>query len=478
MSEERTEETRREKTIDIDSVFGDVLKGLKKFWIIGLAVFILFAGFFCIHAKRHYVPIYSSKASFAISVSNSYGVNNKYYNTATADQMAKTFPYILQSGVLVNFIKDDLDMQAMPCSITASSTEGINLFEMTVTAADPELAYKVLQSAVKNYPKVADYVVGPTVLTKISETGVADKPINKVSYKRQILKGFLIGLVVLAVMVIAYAVTRSTVKKTEDIKKILNTRCIGTVPQVIRKKRSVAQNTPLLLTSKNVDYGFRESFRLLRTRIEREEDKKIILITSALAHEGKTTISVNLAISLAMKGKKVLLIDCDLNNPSAARYLGIKDNIQKGLIDYLEGDAGLDEVGIRLPKYGDLLVIGNKERRNKASEILDNGRLENLINSLKDYVDYIILDASPSAVLTDSTILSRLADGVLYVIKQDYADSDSIINGVENLSAGNAPIIGCVLNNVEKIFSKYNHSYDYGYSYGYNKKYSKYYGNH
>lgn len=470
MSEQHTE--RQNAGFDLDNIFADIIKGIKKLFWIAILVSLIFSVVFCSRAKSRYVPMYSSSATFAISVSNSYGVNSKYYNANTAKQMATTFPYILQSGVLVNIIATDLGLPSLPGTLTATSTEGVNLFELTATSNDPQMAHNILQSAVKNYPQVADYVVGSTVLTLISESGVAKAPNNSINYRTEIIKGILVGVLAFLLILAFYAVTRSTIRKSDDIKKLLNARCICTVPKVVRKKRSRKTREPLLFVNPGIDYGFREAFRLLRTRVEREEGKKVILVTSALANEGKTTVSVNLAVSLATRGHRVLLIDCDLSNPSVARTLGIRNEIKAGLLEYLEGKVDSTKIGMKIPKLGDLMVIAGKTRTDRSAEILDNGRMKELVESMRDYVDYIILDASPSAILTDCTVLSKFADCSLFVIRQDYADRDSILDGAENMAVNNLPIMGCVLNSAERSFSRYS----YGYDYSYGKKYSGYYG--
>lgn len=475
MSEESTS-TRRSGSagLDIDNLFADIVKGAKKLFWIAVLGSITAALIFCSSAQKSYVPVYSSSATFAISISNSYGVNSKYYNAATAKQMALTFPYILNSGVLANLIKNDLGVPALAGTVSAEATEGVNLFKLTATSTNPQMAYNILESAVANYPQIADYVVGSTVLTLIDDTGIATEPDNSIDYKSEIIKGLLVGLVLYVIAIAFYALTRSTVRKSDDVKSLLNTRCICTVPKVYRKKRSRKHNEPLLLTGQSCDYGFREAFRLLRTRIEREEGQKVILVTSALANEGKTTVSVNLAISLATRGYKVLLIDCDISNPSVARTLGIKNDVSTGLLEYLENKAEASQIGMKIPSLGDLMVIAGRSRTDSSAELLDNGRMKQLIDMMKDYVDYIILDSSPSAILTDSTVLSKMATGSLFVIRQDYADRDSVIDGAENLAVNNLPMIGCVLNIAERTISRYN----YGYDYSYGKRYNKYYGNY
>lgn len=166
-------------------------------------------------------------ATFTVNVVGMSGASASYYSKSTAEQFARTFPYILTSGVLRNLICEDLKLKTLPASINAYVEGTTTLFTLETTAADPELAYKVLVSAIDKYPQVANYVVGNTELTLISPPAVPSAPYNSLSYASCIKKGAALGILLgIAVAVIA-AATRKTVRSTAELKSILNLRCIG-----------------------------------------------------------------------------------------------------------------------------------------------------------------------------------------------------------------------------------------------------------
>ena len=122
-----------------------------------------------------YKPSYTAQATFTIYVSNPLQSTIQSYNTATAEQMAKTFPYILTSGALSDMIKERLGISSIP-PISANVLNNTNIFTMRVTSSDPKLAYDVLNAAIEYYPEIAEFVVGPTVMNLLSESGLPSRP--------------------------------------------------------------------------------------------------------------------------------------------------------------------------------------------------------------------------------------------------------------------------------------------------------------
>lgn len=459
--------------------FQDVFKGVRKLLPLFLALLVLISAVLCAYTYFSYVPYYTSTATFTITLSGSYGSSNSFYYSTTAAQLAKTFPYILQSGTLGDMIAADLGTDSVPGSISVHSLENTNIFTMTVSSSDPENAYRVLMSAIDNYPDLARFVVGDTVFTLINEPEIPSSPANSRSYRSAVRNAMLISLVLYALAVTLYVLTRSTVRRTEDIKRMLNVKCIGTVPFVKLKKRGKnGRSEPILITNKKLPHSFSEGIRLIRTKLEREGKGKTVLVTSACENEGKSTVAVNLALSLAEKGYQTLLIDCDLRNPSCAKILGIGEP-PAGLGDYLAGKAPLSKLGFKLTAMSGLMLIPGRGNLASAAESLDTSAMKKLIDSMRNYVDFIILDTTPCAVITDAAVLAKQADEAVFVVRQDYASKDRILDGVSTLSESGVPILGCVFNAMQSGGSGYGGYYGrYSYSryaYGsYGSHYGKY----
>lgn len=458
MNERFEDRNITEEKISLKNLFDDIWKGVKRLYWIGILLVVVLSGLFCFQAKISYQPSYEASATFAVTIGDN-GASSSYFNSATAKQMAATFPYILQSGILSDIVSNDLGYETLPGVISASSLNESNLFTMTVTSSSAQDAYNILQSVIENYPQIAEFVVGETDLSLISETGMPDAPTNGIAYTAAMKKGIVMGLGIFVVILILFAMTHTTVRRTEDIKKLMNAKCIVSVPRVAVKRRSKVAPAVLLNGEKTPPF-FKESIRLLCTRLEKESGVKTLLVTSAIAGEGKTTISVNLAAALAQRDKRVALVDCDLRNPSVGRALGV-DLKHPGIVEYLNRQATADDIQISSRDYVTLTVIPGGNPHKHAAEILEHPALGELVRELKARHDYVILDTPPSFLLTDASLLGQYADHALFVIRQDYASRRAILNGLENLGESSVKLWGCVLNSSEQGFHAYG-----GYSYG------------
>lgn len=451
MSSYAKEEEFLEEKIDIFRVMDDMWKGLLRYgvWLVLLAF--LLAGALYVRAKRSYVPVYSSSSTFTVSSDNQslYG-GSSYYNNITAAQMAKTFPYILTSGLLQKTVATDLGLDYIPGSITAKALANTNLFTIEVVSRDAEMSYQILQSVIKNYPKVAEYVIGKTRMELLDMTQVPEVASNPPNFKRSALKGFVLGFAIDIVLLLLYAITRKTIHTEDDLKKELNVECICALPQIVFKKRGKEFRKDISIYNKKISPAFLESIRVLRARIEKEAKKnelKTILVTSAAPGEGKSTIATNAAMALAMNGLKVVLVDCDLRNPSVREVLNMEDK-KLGVIDFLEGKVELPEILQYHPDYKMYVIPGGEPCAN-ASEMIDTPGMQKLIEQLKEVVDYIILDTAPVGMLTDTAVLAEYVDSALFVVKQDYAKTSDIMEGVGQLSQSKIYLAGCILNGAQ-----------------------------
>ena len=212
-------------------------------------------------------------------------------------------------------------------------------------------------------------------------------------------------------------------------------------------------------------FMYREAYRNLRTNLEFlcfEGQKQIIAVTSSISGEGKSCISVNLAYMLAQSGKKVILIDGDLRKPYIHKYLKILND--KGLSSVLYGLGSLDENINTHEEMGfDTLLAGS--RVPNPAELLGSGRMKILLETLRSQYDYIVIDTSPVGVVTDAAVLSSIVDGVVYIVKQNYASRQQIKDAYKNLTNVNANVMGVILNHYnfenDNKFAKYEQYYNY-----------------
>jgi capsular exopolysaccharide synthesis family protein len=211
-------------------------------------------------------------------------------------------------------------------------------------------------------------------------------------------------------------------------------------------------------------YNFRstEAYNAIRTNIQFcGKDIKIVCITSSIPNEGKTVVSFSLATSMAESGKRVLFIDADLRKSILISRLKA-DTAVLGLTHYLSGLNGLEEV-LCQTNIDNLDIIFTGPIPPNPSDLLDSEMFREMVVSLKDSYDYIIIDTPPLGAVIDSANVAKCCDGVIVVIQANAISYKFAQRIIKQLEKGNCKILGAILNKVELKNNKY---------------YGKYYGNY
>jgi succinoglycan biosynthesis transport protein ExoP len=242
-------------------------------------------------------------------------------------------------------------------------------------------------------------------------------------------------------------------------------------------KKSMKTEIAFLTDSQSL---FSESIRTIRTSVlmsALDVEKKVIVITSSVPEEGKTTVSFNLACALAQV-KRILLVDADLRRPKINRVIGV-DKDHKGLSDLVSGVATASECIIRHEQGGFHIMTAGFIPPNPL-EILSSAKFAEVIDKLKETFDIVLIDSPPVQLVSDAMVLSQLADTVLYVVKADATPFPLARSGLKRLAMASAPILGVVLNQLdleraEKYYGEYSgygryRGYKGYYAYGYGPK--------
>ena len=200
---------------------------------------------------------------------------------------------------------------------------------------------------------------------------------------------------------------------------------------------------------------------------------KKILVTSSLPGEGKSFVAANLAVSLAMTGKKVVLVDADLHNPSLGKLFDVTTD-EIGVSDFLLGEKNLDEIVRKVPNHENLSFVSSGGLHPTPSELLENGQIQKLVSGLEDKFDLVVIDTAPVIMVTDAYHLSSLADATLYVIRHKYTPKMLVKRIDENNKINSLKNPAIIFNGVKtRGFMKNNYGYGYDYVYGKNKKINK-----
>ena len=255
-----------------------------------------------------------------------------------------------------------------------------------------------------------------------------------------------------------------------------------------KDKANDNKNYKYNIITDNSPFYIKEAYKSLRTNIMftlENETSKVILITSSMAKEGKSTVSINTAITFAQTGSKVILIDCDLRKPKVHRYLDLQN--QNGLSNLLGGFASLDDV-ISHTKYGfDCITCGHIPPN--PSELLSSNKMADLLVKLREKYDYILLDTPPVNVVTDTCAIGKLVDGAIFVVKHNTTMNTDVDAAIAALEFSETKILGFVFNSSPTAgvlgyqkrvgYRKYYSYRKYGYSkgkYGYYNSYKNYGG--
>lgn len=252
-------------------------------------------------------------------------------------------------------------------------------------------------------------------------------------------------------------------------------------------KESYAQSKEKMLMSvverrktigNNLSFGASEAYKLLRTNLvfsmTDERKCKIIGVTSALRHEGKSTTSINLAFTLAQSRKNVLLIEGDMRIPVFASMLRLGETI--GLSEVLAGVNSLNEAVHKDVLIEKMCVITAGNVPPNPSELLSSKRMEQVLEALSDAFEYIIIDLPPVNAVSDSLAISRILSGMLVVVRQDFCDRQSLAEAMQKMELLKVKVLGFVFNDTDasekhyKKYGKYYNKYYHNYSYGYRKK--------
>ena len=322
-----------------------------------------------------------------------------------------------------------------------------------------------------------------TAITKIIDMpNGSDKPTSP--NKRLILVlAVLFALVVPVVVIFMNASFDNTVRDRSDIERRTTLSLLGCIPLCKslcpgRFKRMVrgSKKSPLVVGSGQQD-SVNEAFRLVRTKMEfmtaRQGDKNVYVVTSSYVGSGKTFISINVAMTLAISGKRVLLIDGDLRHASASHVFNSTDI---GLADYLMGRV--DDIFSILHQSEqnenlDVLPVGTVPPN--PTELLSGDRFANMLDQLRTAYDFIIIDCPPAETLADAGIIERCADRTLFVLRAGLFERSRLADLENDVNNGRFKHMLLILN-ATKAYNRYGYYYSkYGYKYGYGKNhYGKY----
>ncbi len=462
--------------IDLLQLIKDIWNGLRRQgWLI-LALMSIVGTIIFFVARFQYTPYYEAYTTFTVNTVSTVSYNSRNQKNTVTNKMGKVFPFILTSDALKSLVMEDMgypNAETFPAEIKASVVSDTNLVTLKVSSEDPQIAYDILRSVLRNYPSISDVAIGEVTLKQMDESGFPTEPANSPGCRKYAAAAMLVTLFICLAWLAVKSITRKTIRTEDELTHYFNTEYLGNMPSVVFKKRSRDQNPTVTIDSEGIPFAFVEAISTIRHRVEREAQKnnaKIILVTSALQSEGKTTTSTNLAIALANRKHNVLLVDGDLRNPSVLPALGM-ESTGFGMVDLLSGRCKPDQILMPYKSRKHLAILPGGKPIDNPTPLWSSSNAKELIHKLRDNCDYVIIDAPPSAIVSDASLIARYSDGCVFVVRQDYAEIDTLREGMDMFSGTGCKLLGCVLNHAE-VGGGYGYGgygrYGYG-KYGYGK---------
>lgn len=447
---------------------------LRNSWMIVLAAVTVWLAVGGVH-NIIYEPEYTASATLVVS---SRGSGSTYSSLSAASQMADVFGQVFQSEALRSRIIEDIG-EEIQGSISCSSIEETNLLTLSTTCPDPRQAYLFINSALEHYEEVAGSVFSNASLEIVQEPDVPSEPSNSswIMSHRYLLT--LLGGLGMAAVICLFYVLRFTVKNEICGSRQLDGTIRGLIPfekktAAAGKKRNPKQS--LLLNSPLVSMDFAEAGRSVSANVEhhmRRNRQKALLVTSISENEGKSTVAANLALALAEKRRRVLLVDGDLRKPAQCKVFEIRDKNGSSLDQVLSGEVSWKEA-VRFSRHDRIWELFQFRTVARPASILNAEVLAGLMEEWKKEFDYIIIDCSPAAVSTDAEVLMGIVDTAVLVVREDWADIRAINDVVDIIWQSGKDFAGFILNGFHREWFRGVSGYGYagsGYSeYGKNRR--------
>lgn len=427
-------------------------------------------------------PLYESQAQIFVSTpASTLDISALATGSSFSQQRVKSYAQIINSPKtlepVIRRLNLKMDATTLSSMVTASAPLDTVLISLTITDTDPKRAAKIANAVAEQFGiTVGDlelYGIGvdsPVKVSTVKDAMPADSPASPkkaINLALGLLLGFGLGIGLASLR----KLLDNTVKNEDDLRGTPLLAAIGF--------DEIADEKPLVTQIGR--YAARtEAFRTLRTNLQflnPDAHPQVIAMTSALPNEGKTTSSINLALSLAQAGAKVVLLEADLRRPKVPLYLEMS-SMSEGLSDLISGPKKLTSQAAKamLHPYEStgLKVLLSGVIPPNPSELLSSKKFEELIAMLRKQFEYVIIDCPPLLPVTDAAIVSAKADGCILIVQAGVTKKPHFIGSRDAVNAVGSTILGVILNKIPESSLEYEYGYRYGYPRYYGANYRPY----
>ncbi len=452
MNENKQDFSSLLEKVDLYSILRDTLRN---FWAILLGA-IAVAMIVNMTVRADFRNTYSTQATFVVTSKTS--SNYTYSNLSAASTMANSFSNILNSNLLKKKVCQDLGTDTFQATASAEVISDTNLMTLKVTADTPQNTYRTIRSIMYNMSDLTQYVSTDMVMEVLQDPAVPTRADASFSARAQTQKAFVISVFVLSLAFMYLSYRKETIKSEKDLENKLDAKSLGMLHYEERYKSLGDwirhKKKKHLVTELTAKFEFVERYKKIAAHISAQAHKngaKTILVTSVQEHEGKSTVSANLALTLVQQSYKVLLIDGDLRRPSQnGLFLGPDDKLKASLGALLMGQATLGDAMYH-DEERNLDLLLNKRNITNSTDIVSSEYMARLIAVVRNYYDFIIIDSPPMSLMADAEVQADLADMSILVVKYDTVLAQDLNDAIDSLRDCHAQFAGCILNQVRTL---------------------------
>lgn len=451
-----------------------LVRDLVKRWLLVVAVSVMVGVGAYVLSDLLYTPQYRTNATFVVSSRSS--SSTVYSNLAATSSLTKVFSQVLNSSVLRKLVLEEAGLTNFDGTITAYGIPETNLMTLQVVSSDPEATFDVTRAIINNHEDLTYDIIGDIVLEILQDPVVPTAPINKSNSASNMRIAMLAAALGTSVLLIFLSYNRDAVRSSKEVRKKLDCHFLGEIPHEQKyktlRKRLLREKSGIVISNPTTSFHFTENIRKLRRRIEqRMGEGRVLMITSVMENEGKSTVAVNIALAMKHKYDRILLLESDLRKP-AIHTIMQQNNVPVTVKDVLLGGASPADAVIQDRNTGMYMMLDPKGIRNPG-DILSSKAMNELLQWTRENFDYVVVDLPPMSVATDAESVLEFADASLLVVRQNVVKADALNRAIAAMKRGKAKMVGCVLNNVYSSFLSSGQGVRGGH-YGQYGKYGKY----
>lgn len=356
-------------------------------------------------------------------------------------------------------VKREKELQAVLDRLTGQyNSQQRDSIQMAILQREVDANRQLYDGLLQRYKEIGVAGVGTNNISVVDRAKTPQSPSSPNLILNMVI-ALAAGLGLAAALVFLLENMDSTVRDPQDVSTRFGLPMLGAIPELVD-----ASIVDVIVDKKSSLYEAYFSLMTNLTFLTEHGAPRSIMLTSSRPAEGKSNSSLCLATVIAATGKSVVLIDADIRNPSLNRYLDVPE--RRGLSHYLSGDDNLQDMILPLPKFGFSVITAGKTPPN-AAELLGNDRLREVIDTLLQQYDHVVVDSPPLLGLADAPLIARQVEGVLFTIEANATKNRVIATALNRLRMSGAKLFGAI---VTKVGAR-NQLYGYGDTYGYGYRY-------